>query len=635
MIDIAHNNAIENCSKNTPCVKTEYPLEIGSASDNLHKCFHTENSNLDTCLILSFGHKTVESIITTASYDAQSLIGEVGGTLGLFLGLSGLSLVEIMILISSNGLWKKYSQRGLVFTFFVIFLYFGIVAFLKFLEQPKAMQISIKKENLMDEFPYITFCNEPNDGLYFYQFIEEQLTKNITWDQVNDDSNGFLANMIDLYVKSNGHVTHLKSEETVSSVYHRKYGLCYTLDIRKQKDLKIEDGPVTLSFESQLTYGNLGFKWIFLHDFEDLPSIDQPSIPLIGSRSKLYVIRKTKYSSISTQNKPCNEDSTSLQVCKDIEKHDHFMEHYKCQIPFLLSWNHASYNGSLPVCNNSVALMAFQAPTDFVTACKSMVPCKYSKYTLRSKEDKVGEVYNNPTSLKTREITLDDTLELHESFIGYDGISFVGEAGGTLGMCLGWSLLFFVELLLDYAVHDSNVHKKLTRFSIFSLLLIFLYWSSSTIIDYNEQSESMELSLETMTYPPHITICSKKNYCVNPGNVVQCKLEYEFMAWLNQTYPCSKNQTDYKNAVIACLQSNHTDILENVRQYSNDDTQILPPTTVLSSKSDDLILDKSAWKSVFHDKYGGCWTLDSKYWHRYCISAIGPFLSVILAMLLF
>ena len=58
------------------------------------------------------------------------------------------------------------------------------------------------------------------------------------------------------------------------------------------------------------------------------------------------------------------------------------------------------------------------------------------------------------------------------------------------------------------------------------------------------------------------------------------------------------------------------DILENVRQYSNDDTQILPPTTVLSSKSDDLILNKAAWKSVFHDKYGGCWTLDSKYWHR-------------------
>ena len=618
MIDINQDLAIKNCSQHTPCVKTEYQLKKIASSSDIQKCSHTGNSNLDTCLILSFGHNIVESIVTTASYDSQSLIGEVGGTLGLFLGLSGLSILEIMILISSNDLWKKYSQRVLVVAFFIVFVYYGIVAFLKFWEEPKAMQISIKKENLKAEFPYVTFCNEPDEGLYFYQFIEEQLTKNATLDQFNDDSNGFLANIIDLYVKSNGHVTHLKIEETVSSVYHRKYGICYTLDIRKQKDLKIEGGPVTLGFESQLTYWTYypGFRWIFLHDFEDLPRIEQPSIPLISLSSKHYVIQKTKYSSISTQIKPCNEDSTSFQVCKDIEMHDHFRKQYQCQIPFLLSWTHASYNGSLPVCNNSVALMAFQTPTDFVTSCKSMLPCTYSKYILRSTEDKVDEVYNDPYSLKTREITLDDTLELHESFINYDGISFIGEAGGTLGMCLGWSGLFFIELLLDYAVHDSNLHMKLTRFSILSLFLIFLYWSSSTIIDYNEQSESMELSLETMTYPPHITICSKKNDCVNPGNVVQCKLEYEFMAWLNQTYPCSKNQNDYKNAVIDCLQSNHTDILENFRQYSNDDTQILPPTTVLSSKSGDLTLNKAAWKSVFHEKYGGCWTLDSKYWHR-------------------
>ena len=623
MIDINQDLAIENCSKHTPCVKTEYPLKKIASSSDVQKCSHTGNSNLDTCLILSFGHNIVESIVTTASYDSQSLIGEIGGTLGLFLGLSGLSILEIMILISSNDLWKKYSQRVLVVAFFIIFFYYGIVAFLKFWEEPKAMQISIKKENLKAEFPYVTFCNEPDEGLYFYQFIEEQLTKNTTWDHFNDD-NGFLANIIDPYVKSNGHVIYLKSQEVVSSVYHRKYGLCYTLDIRKQEDLKIESGPVTLGFQSQLSYGNPGFRWIFLHDFEDLPNVEEPSISLKGFRSKFYVIRKTKYSSISTQNKPCNEDITSFQVCKDIEMHEHFRKQHQCQIPFLLSWTHASYNGSLPVCNNSVTLMAFQTPTDFVTACKSMLPCEYSRYNLRSKEDKVDEVHNDVTSLKTREITLDDTLELHESFIGYDAISFLGEAGGTLGMCLGWSLLFFVELLLDYAVQDSKLHIKLTRFSIFSLLMIFLYWSSSTMIDYYEQSESMELDLETMTYPPHITVCNKKNYCVNQDTVVQCKLKYRFMEWLNQMYPCSKNQPDYKSAVIACLQSNHIDILETIRQYSTNKTQLLPPTTVLSSKSDDLIINKEFWKSIFHDKYGECWMLDSKYWHRYCISAGSP-----------
>ena len=617
MIDIVHNIAITNCTKNTPCVKKEYLLEIGSASDNLQKCFVNGNSNLDTCLILSFGHKIVESIITTASYDAQSLIGEVGGTLGLFLGLSGLSILEIMILISSNGLWKKYSQRVLVFAFFVIFLYFGVVAFLKFWDQPKAMQVSIKKENLMKEFPYITFCNEPDEELYFYQFIEEELRKNATWDQINED-NGLLANIIHPYLKFNGHVTYLKSEEIWSLVYHRKYGQCYTLDIRKQSDLILGNGPLTVGFESQWTYGNLVKRRIFLHDFEGLTNVETTSIPLVGLSSNQFVIRKTKYSSISTKSQPCNEDNTSFQDCKDIEKHDHFRKQYQCQIPILLSWSQASYNGSLSICNNSVTLMAFQTQTDFVTACKSMLPCKYSKYNLRSKEDIVNEVYNDINAPKIREITLDDTLELHESFIGYDGISFIGEAGGTLGMCLGWSLLFVIELLLDYAVKNSNLHRKLTRFSIFSLLLIFVYWSSSTMIDYYQQNESMELGLETMTYPPHITICKKK-ICVNNQNIIwHCTLKFEFMLWLNQMYPCSKNQTNYKDGVLACLQSNHLEILEfleNVQQYSEIDFPFLP-TLVLQSKSNDLILGKDVWKSVFHDKYGACWTLDSKYWHR-------------------
>ena len=611
MIDINQDIAFSNCSKHPPCVKTEYPLKKIASSSGVQKCSSTANSNLDTCLILSFGHKIVESIVTTASYDSQSLIGEVGGTLGLFLGLSGLSLMEIIILVSSNGLWKKYSQRVLVLVFFIMFVYCGALAFLKYWEQPKAMQITIKKENLQDEFPYITFCIEPDDGLYFYQFIEQQLTKNITWDQYYDD-NGLLANIIDPYIQSKKHTYYLKSEDIWSSVYHRKYGLCYTLDIRKQNDLKIENGPVTLGFKSQWISGSLAARRIFLHDFEDLPNAEQSSIPLIGLQSNQFVVRKTKYSSISTQNQPCNKDSYNFQVCKDIEMHDHLRKQYQCQIPILLYWSHASDNGSLPICNNSVALMAFQTPKDFVTTCRNILPCKYSRYSLQSKEDKVNKVYNDIYAPQVREITLDDTLEFHKSFIGYDGISFIGEAGGTLGMCLGWSLLFFVELLLDYVVKNSFLRKKLTRLGIFSLLLIFLYWSSSTLIDYHEQSESMELGFETTMYPPHITICRKKNSCVHQ----LCTLEYEFMVWLNQMYPCSKNQADYKDGMIACLQSNYSDILENVRQYSINYTQITPPTTVLSSKSDDLILNKEVWKSVFHDKYGACWTLDSRYWHR-------------------
>ena len=39
---------------------------------------------------------TVQNVVDSYAYDSQSLIGEVGGTLGLFLGLSTYSLVEFI-----------------------------------------------------------------------------------------------------------------------------------------------------------------------------------------------------------------------------------------------------------------------------------------------------------------------------------------------------------------------------------------------------------------------------------------------------------------------------------------------------------------------------------------------------------
>ena len=42
---------------------------------------------------------TVQNVIDSYSYDSQSLVGEIGGTLGLFLGLSTYSFVEFITYI--------------------------------------------------------------------------------------------------------------------------------------------------------------------------------------------------------------------------------------------------------------------------------------------------------------------------------------------------------------------------------------------------------------------------------------------------------------------------------------------------------------------------------------------------------
>lgn len=53
-------------------------------------------STTGAMLKIQFDGPNVEKIIDSYAYDFQSFIGEVGGTLGLFLGLSFLSIVEFV-----------------------------------------------------------------------------------------------------------------------------------------------------------------------------------------------------------------------------------------------------------------------------------------------------------------------------------------------------------------------------------------------------------------------------------------------------------------------------------------------------------------------------------------------------------
>ena len=47
-------------------------------------------------LLIEMESSNVQTIQDSVAYDLQSLIGEVGGTLGLFLGLSAMSFVDFV-----------------------------------------------------------------------------------------------------------------------------------------------------------------------------------------------------------------------------------------------------------------------------------------------------------------------------------------------------------------------------------------------------------------------------------------------------------------------------------------------------------------------------------------------------------
>ena len=76
------------CESYPPCVTTRYTYNVqdygnGSAGDK-------------TAIKVLFQNLEVESQFTYVNYDIQSLIGEIGGTLGLTLGASVFTLTELI-----------------------------------------------------------------------------------------------------------------------------------------------------------------------------------------------------------------------------------------------------------------------------------------------------------------------------------------------------------------------------------------------------------------------------------------------------------------------------------------------------------------------------------------------------------
>ena len=61
--------------------------------------YNEEWNTYQAKVYISLETEVVQNIIDSYAYDLQSLIGEVGGTLGLFLGLSTYSVVEFVTYI--------------------------------------------------------------------------------------------------------------------------------------------------------------------------------------------------------------------------------------------------------------------------------------------------------------------------------------------------------------------------------------------------------------------------------------------------------------------------------------------------------------------------------------------------------
>lgn len=84
-----HNTKPSICPSGTKCKSTLYKVRTDITNNGLQQAKVT----------IKLESPIVQNVVDSYAYDLQSLIGEVGGTLGLFLGLSTYSFIEFLTYI--------------------------------------------------------------------------------------------------------------------------------------------------------------------------------------------------------------------------------------------------------------------------------------------------------------------------------------------------------------------------------------------------------------------------------------------------------------------------------------------------------------------------------------------------------
>ena len=149
--------AVNDCPQDIPvCHQTEYSMVATMEFSDPTMSEYCEGD----CLSVSFANPIVENIKSEASYDFQSLIGEIGGTLSLFLGLSGLGLLEML---KPTKKWMNLAIKIFSFLLLLSFIIYAAQSIIKYVGEPLATTIRFVRGNMTEEFPYLTFCTEQDD----------------------------------------------------------------------------------------------------------------------------------------------------------------------------------------------------------------------------------------------------------------------------------------------------------------------------------------------------------------------------------------------------------------------------------------------------------------------------------------
>ena len=154
--------------------------------DDIPPCYATNYAQLEMAsrryypqgefkVYIQFRETFVETINMQSSYDVQNLISEIGGIMGLFLGLSGLNFLLKL---------PKKGHHLAILAMWLCFVHWSVEGFFKYIQKPLSTEVSMRQADVLNEFPLLTLCpnyrsfDEDNGKLCWYQFFKENLNAN-------------------------------------------------------------------------------------------------------------------------------------------------------------------------------------------------------------------------------------------------------------------------------------------------------------------------------------------------------------------------------------------------------------------------------------------------------------------------
>ncbi len=303
----------------------------------------------------------VKSFDSSVSYGLSGLIGEIGGTIGVFLGWSIWSVIQAGLEILQPKRKAKIFLTNIFGGILLLsFAYWSLEAFDIFANEKETMEFQ-SKPNL--KRPWITVC--PFNWLS-YEYPECGSTEKFI-DGVRNCLAQNQSLVVDDILKKNLEVMPLIgpikvisgrdedkpvtfNQNIFKTVFHRDHGTCYSMDSKfwnkDHKNIEFHFYPMGIPYHIQL------------HNIDDFSKSQfiQPDVKYgaVHGFTAQVEVKNRFFSKSSTKSKPCGQ--TWKEVCDEKSLHQSIKDEFGCQIPILYTGKHLDSFQHLPQCSAETML---------------------------------------------------------------------------------------------------------------------------------------------------------------------------------------------------------------------------------------------------------------------------------------